>query len=824
MERLPAPPDGVVTRWGYWFEIAMWIMPSTMRYERIIVFLLHTWLIVQSDKGLWAADATDSTIDSSVEEHATSMAELVVKIKDAAKRECLQEAIDPTNRVWLCVVEMYGKSLINFIRYTEDDGAGVIFRVHRVLRERLAYLEDLKHATLKHADLEPLQDLLRAHPQMYSAEGILKIVHGVASRAHKYFQKKSSFMFENPALLCWGMMDDKGHAVQAAKQLIELADIQDGAGLADAMLRFLPEGATAHQIDHAIKEATDGIGLVFQGNMLDQARLLAGASKRTAKLCNLDGARELHDLLYRLGRYIAISNFIAETTVKDFGRLHPLQRLVSGRGIYAAKLVAGRRRTHPLPILTAADYTLASIELGTNKEDRRKDPLPAGPSLEIPDLDGQMADFVLAKDDEAGDSDDDMESVMWAAGQAGQHAGKEYVQVQRSKKAIRAALQVGKIIEVEVETTAAGEALVDLAMVMELPDKKSVKVRWLRETEEDDVFEIDEGRPIMSVFFGMIYAAISPVTEHGEGNSRRWHRTPSKAPIAQNSGSEPRSDSKKVEPQLDAKTKPVQVAAMCRATDGPTKGATYQSSSQILTETEWLGDQHLSGADAADDAPSGVQVTYNYPRPVALMPQLFGECTPKRLLREGTSSLVQQYCTGCHWLTIAIFGPKRELYFFDPLGNALTRRNPVRLAFMDAAGHGWAVVAIAGLFQTDNYQCGVWAHWFRTRFYAYLAHIAEHSDAPPFPEFLAPMPTELNGLAPCDLRALRPADARAGRLNNTTFSARLRKRMCGLLKAADQDSLGTVPIAQLCEFGGTTPTDFSALDAFGSRNCPIVAE
>ena len=88
----------------------------------------------------------------------------------------------------------------------------------------------------------------------------------------------------------------------------------------------------------------------------------------------MDGARELHDLLYRLGRYIAISNFIAETTVKDFGRLHPLQRLVSGRGIYAAKLVAGRRRTHPLPILTAADYTLASIELRTNKEDRRKDP------------------------------------------------------------------------------------------------------------------------------------------------------------------------------------------------------------------------------------------------------------------------------------------------------------------------------------------------------------------------------------------------------------------------------------------------------------------
>ena len=70
--------------------------------------------------------------------------------------------------------------------------------------------------------------------------------------------------------------------------------------------------------------------------------------------------------------------------------------------------------------------------------------------------------------------------------------------------------------------------------------------------------------------------------------------------------------------------------------------------------------------DAADDARSGVKVTYNYPRPVALMPQLFGECTPKRLLREGTSSLVQQYCTVCHWLTIALFGPKMRALLFRP--------------------------------------------------------------------------------------------------------------------------------------------------------------
>ena len=33
-----------------------------------------------------------------------------------------------------------------------------------------------------------------------------------------------------------------------------------------------------------------------------------------------------------------------------------------------------------------------------------------------------------------------------------------------------------------------------------------------------------------------------------------------------------------------------------------------------------------------------------------------------------------------------------------------------------------------------------------------------------------------------------------------------------------------MPIAQPREFGGTTPTDFSALDAFGSRSRPIVTE
>ena len=59
------------------------------------------------------------------------------------------------------------------------------------------------------------------------------------------------------------------------------------------------------------------------------------------------------------------------------------------------------------------------------------------------------------------------------------------------------------------------------------------------------------------------------------------------------------------------------------------------------------------------------------------MPHLFGERTPKRLLSDGTSSLV--YGTRCHWLTIALFGPKRVLCYFDPPGNAWPRRDQVQL-------------------------------------------------------------------------------------------------------------------------------------------------
>ena len=86
-----------------------------------------------------------------------------------------------------------------------------------------------------------------------------------------------------------GMMDEKGGAVESAKQLIVMAAVQGGKGIAASMLPYLPEGANAAQIEAAIDTAEDGIGLVFQKEMLEQARLLANCNRRTARLRDVVG-------------------------------------------------------------------------------------------------------------------------------------------------------------------------------------------------------------------------------------------------------------------------------------------------------------------------------------------------------------------------------------------------------------------------------------------------------------------------------------------------------------------------------------------------------
>ena len=89
---LAMPPGGSNTRWPYWIDLVVWAAPATARYENLLRFLLHKWLLAQGDTGISVGDGGDDT------QAALGRAEIVSKIKtikDDARRLFLEEMCDP---------------------------------------------------------------------------------------------------------------------------------------------------------------------------------------------------------------------------------------------------------------------------------------------------------------------------------------------------------------------------------------------------------------------------------------------------------------------------------------------------------------------------------------------------------------------------------------------------------------------------------------------------------------------------------------------------------------------------------------------------------
>ena len=63
--------------------------------------------------------------------------------------------LDPTNRVWLCFLALYGEaSMKRFVKFTMNDGPGVAFKAGRVIKQRIAYLKALVSSNKKAKDDE----------------------------------------------------------------------------------------------------------------------------------------------------------------------------------------------------------------------------------------------------------------------------------------------------------------------------------------------------------------------------------------------------------------------------------------------------------------------------------------------------------------------------------------------------------------------------------------------------------------------------------------------------------------------------------------------
>ena len=552
LERLGNPPDGVETRWGYWVLVAIWIAPATSRIELIVAFLLHRWLKAQGDNGILASDAE-------LDEDATvSSTELIAKIetlKDEARKQLLMELINPEVRVWLSFLAIYGKrSVRRFLDYSQNDGPGVAFKAPRVIRHRLAYLgalasesdtaKDLERGCPWGDDFKPLRTMISLLPDAFAGVDVRGIVRKGAIAARDYFHKMTAAWRENPALAVLGIMDDKGNAVHAASKLLSELGKQGRSGFAQSMLSHLPDTADKSELVAAIEAASDGLGMLFQDEALTVIGRLAAQSQEKAQLVDVEGGKDLHAIMWRIGAFVPISNFFSETAVKTFANdLHGSQRKTEA---CALRLTASRHSAHVYS-KTSADFKWASSQLGHNKELRVQEKSGIEEALRPVSLSGEAlsalaevsaatAAAASADDEEMTEADEESER----AEGLGLDDEKLHLPARHQRapgwptnpkvtaSAILNSIAIGDIIEVLWERDEDGTPRIHLARVVQKM-KIKVTIRWLHEhpTEDDVYINCPHYIELENISLRTIWDTCSDVRLEpagADGQQQRWRR------------------------------------------------------------------------------------------------------------------------------------------------------------------------------------------------------------------------------------------------------------------------------------------------------------
>ena len=841
LARLGDMPGGVDTRWLYWVYTCMWLAPTTRRLELIVCCLLHEWLCAQGDEGLFAdAEQTDEFGEKPALTGAMLL-EKVSSIKDAARRELLLELLDPEIRVWLSFLAIYGeRSADRFLKFTENDGPGVAFKAPRVLRLRLAYLDALASANDETRDLEggrpwkgdfaPLRAMVAKNTAAFSRLDVRAIVRKAARAASTYFRQHTAAWRTNPALVALGTMDEEGeHAVLSAQELLALAK-QGRGGLIQSMLPHLPDSADATELSAAITNATEGVGLWFQDDALGVFKRLASC-KRPTQLRDVAGGSDVYDSIWSVGVFVPISNFFSETVVKTLSRdLHGTQRRSE---MCATRLTAPRHRGHVYPT-TAADWSAASAALGHNVSKRVTEKEGLAAQLQDLRLDSmELSAFVdePQEEEEEGEAEEEGEEGSGEAGGSTDAADGGTASLAEgegrqpgwplekgvSTAAIRRSLQVGNVVEVLWAVRQDGDPEVYLARV-EAVMRIKIKIRWLHEdTEEENVYvECPFFTKVETWSMKQLWNPVSDVSQIGSAEAPRWRRSAiaedaeaarAAANRAEGGGvswdtiisdmearrkgeetggedevedealfaGRPGSDDEEVEPELQ----------------GPPHLRVGEAGYISSYHRQWFSDSNLANAHYVDERPDGESgagspLRYNYPRDVASACSIFRQRGGQRVLQLCDCVMVQQVCDGAHWHNVALIGPQRLAVHWEPFGTSIfSRTHPlarVRDAF-DAApkATGWQLVSVKLNLQSDGYQCGPWAHWFRRRLFAYCAD-DELMSKQSFAEYLSTSP----GISP--LGALRNRREReAAGAANTAFMHEERVRLRWLLRAAARE-------------------------------------
>jgi len=307
LERLNQPTHGVETRWAYYTDVAAWLQPHTGRIELIITYLLHRWLIAEGQAGLDVPEAAEGDGDGAEADdvwvlRGDALALKIGQLNNTARKQLLAELADPTLRIWLIFLALYGKcSVKRFLNFTQNDSPGIAFKTPRVIRSRIDYLEGLADADgdpLLHDDFDVLKEFVESRPAVYDADHdkVRRIIRKAAETAVAYFcgkrgaassprEQRALRWLNHPALLVLGLLDDKGHAVRTARELLDMAT-QGTKGIVAAMLPFMPEGLTHAELEDAVCSATHGPAVAFQPESLEVIKLLA--TKDLGKRCRCE--------------------------------------------------------------------------------------------------------------------------------------------------------------------------------------------------------------------------------------------------------------------------------------------------------------------------------------------------------------------------------------------------------------------------------------------------------------------------------------------------------------------------------------------------------
>ena len=345
LKTLGGAPLSPGMRWGYSCGQASYLAPTSRRLEIGLTFVVDYELRANGFGGLAPASGgvddpladpigfegmavlLDDKFDSSPTSIGAKLAAL------------LREVAQPKVRVALALIAEFDNLLLDsFLSFTENDEGKAMEKVHRVLRRCYAWLASAADsanapiASVWAVDLLPVKEFVQraANPALraVNVESLATSIFGANEYTvdglgtSGYFERESSPFFDNPLLLQYGLLDDKG-GLKATIDLLLSYEKQGATGFYESIANHMFDGSTTEKVQSAIEsDRYEGPGDICSSTLRailhDISEVLeqpGNASLTLEEIVDRDLVKDSVDLLSHLrevSRSLPISNFKCE--------------------------------------------------------------------------------------------------------------------------------------------------------------------------------------------------------------------------------------------------------------------------------------------------------------------------------------------------------------------------------------------------------------------------------------------------------------------------------------------------------------------------------